>query len=81
MRAIYVLMAGAALIASSPAWSADELKFGAPAAWIVPQVIPPASDKAKEWTDKAAEKTKEAARNVGKKVERAGEKIKESGKS
>src|SRR5438552_11821205 len=41
-------MAGAALIASSPAWAADELKFGAPPAWVVLQVISPASDKAKD---------------------------------
>src|SRR5438132_9389890 len=47
VRANCVLTAGAALVASSPAWAADELKFGAPAAWIVPQVIPPASEKMK----------------------------------
>src|SRR5213080_3771701 len=48
VRANCVLMAGAALVASSPAWAADQLKFGAPPAWIVPQAIPAASDKVKD---------------------------------
>ena len=43
-----ILLAGTAAIASSPAIAADALKFGAPPAWVVPQIIPPASDKARD---------------------------------
>jgi tetratricopeptide (TPR) repeat protein len=42
-----ILFAGAALW-THPALAADALKFGAPPAWVVPQAIPPASDKVKD---------------------------------
>ena len=43
-----LLLSGAAAIASSPALAAEQLKFSAPAAWIVPEPIPPASEKVKD---------------------------------
>jgi hypothetical protein len=43
-----ILLAGSAAVASSPVIAAEALKFGAPPSWVVPQAIPPASDKAKD---------------------------------
>jgi tetratricopeptide (TPR) repeat protein len=46
LRFVAPLLAGAALLPLSPALAADALKFGPPPTWVVPQPIPPASDKA-----------------------------------
>lgn len=49
MRCNYlILLAAAAPVASSPAAAADALKFGGPPTWVVPETVPPASDKAKD---------------------------------
>src|SRR5438270_6696276 len=40
MRFTILLLAGSALAAACPAFAADELKFGKPPAWVVPQAIP-----------------------------------------
>jgi len=47
-RTILFLTAAAAALYSSQSDAADTLKFGPAASWIVPQVIPPASDKLKD---------------------------------
>jgi tetratricopeptide (TPR) repeat protein len=45
---ISLLLAGTVLAASTAARAAEELKFGKAPAWVVPQVIPAVSDKAKD---------------------------------
>jgi tetratricopeptide (TPR) repeat protein len=45
MRSVNILLAGTALAIAGGARAADELKFGKPPAWVVPQPIPASSDK------------------------------------
>ena len=42
------MLSGAILLPACPAFAADELKFGPPPVWVVPQPIPPAPTKATE---------------------------------
>jgi len=45
MRELWLWLGSAAILAPAAANAADQLKFGPPPAWVVPQVIPPASTK------------------------------------
>jgi tetratricopeptide (TPR) repeat protein len=46
VRRIGFLLGGVILFAASPAAAADALKFGPAPSWVVPQAVPPPSDKA-----------------------------------
>ena len=48
MRIVNLLLAGTVLTGSSAAQAAEELKFDKTPGWVVPQSIPPATDKAKD---------------------------------
>ena len=48
MRQSFLLLGSAAILVPSAAHAADQLKFGTPPAWVVPQAIPATPAKGEE---------------------------------